>query len=88
MVARGRSVAGAAAGAAMSTVLWGARRGDVQFGSRDDWRRHIPIGDSRLTVDTANYFDVGDVVMVGARVLRVSGMEPSVLGVRPHEAPG
>lgn len=40
-------------------VLWGARRGDIQFGSRDDWRRHIPVGAQRMTVEAPGYWDVG-----------------------------
>ena len=44
----------------MSTVLWGGRRGDVYYGSRDYWRRNCHIGHMRMTLQTAAYFDVGD----------------------------
>lgn len=40
-------------------VLWGARRGDVQYGSRDFWRRNLRIGLPVIVVDRA-VFDVGD----------------------------
>lgn len=66
-------------------VLWGRRKGDVQYASRDFWRRNIPIGDDRLTVSAAQFFDVGDVVdIVGAELgmLRITGIEGTALGVR------
>jgi hypothetical protein len=44
------------------TVLWGRRRGEIQFGSLDDWRRHIPVGAEVLVVESTAYFDVGDYV--------------------------
>lgn len=73
----------------MATVLWGARRGDVQYGSRDFWRRNIPIGAPRLRVSWAQHFDVGMYVDItswgrGDRdvLLRVVGKEGDELGVR------
>jgi hypothetical protein len=61
----------------------------VQFGSRADWRRHIPIGASTINIGPAYwYYDVGDVLDVGGRdVVRVVGMEPGRLGVRPTGHP-
>lgn len=81
----------------MSTVLWGRRRGDVIYASRDFWRRNIPIGDARLTVASPAYFDVGETfeVVSGKRsgsffavggsaspIMVVTGKEGAELGVR------
>ena len=73
----------------MSTVLWGRRRGDVQYGSRDYWRRNIPIRPDvqRVAVASSAYFDVGDpVVFVGGSgfelVADVVGLEGGEMGVR------
>lgn len=65
----------------MSTVLWGARRGDVQYNSRAYWRRNIPIGAAHMAVASAVYFDVGDSIAMGDDKMRVVGLERDVLGV-------
>lgn len=48
----------------MSTVLWGGRRGDVQYGSRDYWRKTIPIDPAVqvIAMHSSAYFDVGDLI--------------------------
>jgi hypothetical protein len=73
-------------------VLWGARRGDVQFGSRQDWRTHIPIGAPRVEVNSAAFFDVGSrFVLVGrgtpgevfaGGLFEVVGLEGNKMGVK------
>jgi hypothetical protein len=77
------------------TVLWGARRGDVQYGSRDWRRRNIPIGARIMHVNSTAYFDVGDLLDIVGRaarthtevlhggpfVGRVVGLEPGRLGI-------
>lgn len=63
-----------------STVLWGKRRGDVQYGSRDYWRRNIPTGAQALEVSSTAFYAPGDLVLVHADksmgYLRVVGIEP------------
>jgi hypothetical protein len=71
----------------VSTVLWGGRRGDVQFGSLDDWRRNVPIGCPTIVVDSPRYFDVGNLLEGRSRpdrdvVMRVVGIRGDELGVR------
>ena len=73
----------------MATVLWGRRRGDVQYGSRAYWRRNIPIrpGVQRLAVSSTAYFDVGDALMVYGPLGNpdyawIEGIEGGSLGVR------
>lgn len=60
----------------MATVLWGARSGDVQYASREFWRRNIPIDPRvrRLGVESADAFDVGCLVDVFAG-RRIVGIE-------------
>ena len=45
----------------MATVLWGRRRGDVQYGSRAYWRTRIPIGAQTIATDVS-YWEPYDVV--------------------------
>jgi hypothetical protein len=74
----------------VATVLWGKRRGDVQYGSRDYWRRRIPIRPDvlRVAVNSTAYFDVGDPVVFtnsagsGELVADVLGLEGAEVGVR------
>ena len=68
------------------TVLWGARRGDVIYGSREFWRRDLPIGDEVLTVDRA-VFDVGDFFLIDrtAETFRVTGVEGRRIAVVPYD---
>lgn len=68
----------------MSTVLWGGRRGDVQYGGREWRRRNIPVGDGRITVVSARYFDVGMLLAIGANgsMAVVTGLEHDTLGVK------
>jgi hypothetical protein len=71
-----------------AAVLWGDRRGDVHYNSRDFWRRNIPIDPNvaRVMVAGIAYFDVGDVVEVGSSDLfAVAGLEGDALGLRPSE---
>jgi hypothetical protein len=65
-------------------VLWGKRRGDVQYGSRDFWRRNLPVGDLVLTVDRA-VFDVGDLFLIDrtAETFCVTGIEGERIAVVP-----
>lgn len=68
----------------MSTVLWGGRRGDTQYGSRDYWTTHIPIDPAvaHLRVDSTVNFAVGYQVLAGTNTLLVRGIEyPDTLGV-------
>jgi hypothetical protein len=69
----------------MGTVLWGARRGDVQYGSEAYWNTHLPTGVPTITVDTAAFWRVGDSFMTvsGAapKYGRVLGRERNVLAV-------
>jgi hypothetical protein len=67
-------------------VLWGKRRGDVQYNSREFWRRNIPIGAERLPVARALHFDVGAIIAVGNESLRVVGIEDDVLGIARRKA--
>lgn len=65
----------------MRTVLWGRRRGDVQYNSRAYWRRNIPIGAMTVTCDV-RYFDPWDIIeLVGGYrptggVYRIIGRDP------------
>lgn len=69
----------------MSLVLWGRRKGDVQFGSLQDWRTHIPVGATRVQLQSAAFFDVGEVLEVqpGGAVMRVAGIEGDTIGFLP-----
>lgn len=69
----------------MAVVLWGGRRGDVQFGSRA-WRRsRIPIGAETIDLASSAWFDVGTTMMApavpGSPVFRVIGVEGNTVGV-------
>jgi hypothetical protein len=66
----------------MSTVLWGKRKGDVQYNSRDYWRRNIPIGAATVTVADRGLFDVGDIVGLLSTGYAVVGIEGYVLGLQ------
>lgn len=66
----------------MRTVLWGRRRGELQYNSRDYWRRNIPIGAVVMRVGSVHYFDVGDMVACDGQLAWVVGMAPRHLGVR------
>lgn len=70
----------------MSVVLWGARRGDVQYASRAFWRLNLRIGLPTIDVGAPAYFDVGDAVTVSGveRVLRVDSMEGQRFAVVPY----
>lgn len=60
------------------TVLWGARRRDVVYGSRAWRRRNIPIGAHVIAVTSTSPFDVGNLIMFTARggpPQRVAGVE-------------
>jgi hypothetical protein len=46
----------------VSLVLWGGRRGDVQYASREFWRRNLRVGVPTIEVDTAAWVDVGVVL--------------------------
>lgn len=66
------------------TVLWGARRGDVQYASRDFWRNNLPFGVPTITVDTPHYFDVGariEMLVDRGDVLHVVGKDGRLLAV-------
>lgn len=63
------------------TVLWGGRRGDVQYGSRDYWMTRIPIGAASISVAHPALFCPGDVISVGGESVRVVGREDRTLGV-------
>lgn len=71
----------------MSTVLWGARNGDVQYASRDFWRRTIPFGATTLqtAIRPCTLFDVGLRIKVVGAVERegvILGFEGDRMGVR------
>jgi hypothetical protein len=65
----------------VATVLWGKRRGDVQYGSRAYWMRRIPIGARTMQVWGSAYFAPGDLIQTTSGILRVVGCEPDRLGV-------
>lgn len=72
----------------MSTVLWGRRRGDLQYNSRDYWRQTIPIDPAVvvLLLESTSYFDVGTLLEYQPdrdTISRVVGLElPGQIGVR------
>lgn len=78
------------------TVLWGARNGDVVYGSRTWRRRNIPIGANVITVASTSPFDVGSGILLvfthdswdGVATYRVVGIEPPArLGVESAYTP-
>lgn len=69
----------------MNTVLWGGRKGDLHYPSREFWRRNIPIDPkvAHLTLASVAYMDVGMVIDIttDGRSRQIVGIEGLVLGV-------
>lgn len=72
------------------TVIWGGRTGDVQYGSKQFWRTHIPVDPEveMLTLASSAYFDVGDTVDLApfgddsmSFSVPIRGIEGAVVGV-------
>lgn len=69
----------------MATVLWGARKGDVQYASFGYWLTHNPFGPTWMELMDDTLLP-GDVVAVSDRddYLRVVGREPLPGGGARH----
>lgn len=74
----------------MSTVLWGARKGDIYYNSRAFWRRNIPIDPAvvHVVVGSTAFFEPWACVEIihsleridPPIVYRIAGIEANTLG--------
>lgn len=63
-------------------VVWGKRRGDVTYNSRDYWRGHLPVKSlAEVVLLNTAYFDVGDIASLAGGLFKIVGIQGSVVAL-------